>query len=73
MASKIRYGEVTVTFGNREEESWDSVNLESIKIEDSILSFEDLVHETGNHYLEWTTVSIPMKNVLFFESVRDKD
>ena len=22
MASKIRYGEVTVTFGNREEESW---------------------------------------------------
>lgn len=71
--TKITYGELTVTFGNRETETWDSVNLDSVRVEDSILSFEDLVHETGNHYLEWTTVSIPMKNVLYFESVKDKE
>ena len=74
MKVTIIYGEVTVTFKNGSEQSWEDVNLDTIRIEGNTLVFESLERgvDTG-HYLEWITVKIFTRNILFLESVKDKD
>ena len=67
----INYGEIVITLRDRTEESWSSVDLDTVKVEDGILSFRRLRH--GDCPCRWGVVHIPMEIVLIYETIADKD
>lgn len=73
MNTGTRYGEIKVTLMERKKsKSWKSVDLDTVKAKHGFLSFKRLIHDTGDHYLTWATVAIPVENVLHFETLEDK-
>lgn len=70
---ETKYGEVKVTLKDKKRyRSWKSVDLDTVRVKHGTLSFNRLIHDTGEHYLTWSTVVFPIDNVLHFEMLLDK-